>query len=176
LWFSPEELKLARLMSGSALAQESELEQMANQNIQHDFVEVEESREVSFEWEDGPNANAEFHKLYVYSPLGELIDPRMDQIAYQKNGQWSYGTQRVFVPEGSLIFQADQNTSRYREIKVWIAAAGRPQIFYHGGQWGIFSTWPSTPKGVSEGTWRKILRERVHKDVIADWEKGISSI
>lgn len=143
---------------------------------EYDFVEVEEKREVAFEWEDGPNAGAEFHRLYVYSPKGDLIDPRMQQIDYRKNGQWSYTTQRVFVPEGSLIFQADQNTSRYREIKVWIAAVGRPQIFFHGGQWSVFSTWPTTPKEVSEQVWHKILRERVHKDVIADWEKGIPSI
>lgn len=144
--------------------------------VQHDFIEVENAKEVSFEWEDGPNANAEFHKLYVYSPDGDLLDPRMQEIAYRKNGQWSYGTQRVFVPEGSIIFQSDQNTSRYREVTVWIAAAGRPQIFCHGGQWGVFATWPPTPNEVSEEVWRRILRERVHVDVISDWEKGVSSI
>ena len=117
--------------------------------------------EVSFEWADGPNANAEFHQLFVFSPEGEKVEPRMERMAYHKNGQWSYADQRVFVPAGSIVVQQDQSThgSRSRITRVWLASAGRPEIFTHSGLLSGLATCPvlDSDAPISQAAFERVL-------------------
>ncbi len=130
--------------------------------------------EVMFEWADGPNANAEFHHLYIFSPLAEKIEPRMQEKSYHKNGQWSYADQFVFVPEGSLILQSDQSThgSRSRTSRLWVAVAGRPTVFEHWGKWASSPTFPEIKANahVSQEVLEKVLRQVVSAEVLSNWE------
>lgn len=130
--------------------------------------------EVSFEWNDGPNAAAEHHRLYAFSPSGEKIEPRMEDVAYHKNGKWSYSEKRVFVPVGSVIIQQDRNTHGHCERQAWIAAAGRPQIYWNTGLWSSESTWPQLDKRehISVEAWQKMLRSFLHADVVAQYERN----
>jgi hypothetical protein len=131
--------------------------------------------EVSFLWDDGPNANAAFCNLYVYSPSGEKIDPRKEQIKYNKNGKWSYIEYRVFVPLGSIVIQVNQNTSRHRTRRVWVAAEGRPSLLSSSGTWGEgHRDWPGMEvEGIlTQDQWRNILRSMLNGEIIEQWERN----
>jgi hypothetical protein len=132
--------------------------------------------DVMFEWADGPNANAEFHKLHVFSPAGERIQPRMQQKAYHKNGQWSYADQYVYVPAGSLIFQSDQSThgSSTRQMRLWVATSGRPEVFSHRGQWAALPSFPQIEENpyVSQEIFEKVVQQIASEKVLAQWAQG----
>ena len=132
--------------------------------------------EVRFEWADGPNANAEFHRMQVFSLAGEKIEPRMQEKAFHKNGQWSYHDQLVFVPEGSIIYQSDQSThgSKSRTVDIWVAVAGRPNVFHHWGLWGALPMFPEIEENphISQVVFEKILRQIVSEKILAQWEQG----
>lgn len=130
--------------------------------------------DVSFTWDDGPNAAAEFHRLYAFSPDGEKIEPRKELVSSRKNGKWSYATWRMVVPTGSVIIQHEQNTHRHAERRAWIATYGRPEVFSASGSWSSESTWPQLDKRdvISQDAWRKMLRSFLNVDIVAQYERN----
>lgn len=133
-------------------------------------------KEVMFEWADGPNANAAFEKLYVFSKEGEKIKPRMQEKKYHKNGKWSYSDMYVFVPEEAFVLQSSGNTHGNQTKVLWIAREKRPVVFRCWGRWVSLKTWP-TPEDdiVSPEMLQKILKQIVPSDVQAIWDANESA-
>lgn len=129
---------------------------------------------VSFEWNDGPNANAEFHRIRFYSPSGEQIEAAdRTEVRYEKNGKWSYATVRLTVPAGTIVVQTDQDTACNLTARVWRATPqGREAILTVCGKWAQFATWPPAPDTVDETTWRRILTAHLKPEITAAWDAG----
>lgn len=129
--------------------------------------------EVMFEWRDGPNANREMHKLTCYHPDGKAFRPRTETSSSRKNGKWSYADLRVYVPDGTIIFQADSSThANSLMLRVWVATAGRPEIYLHRGMWTSERTWPvmNPDSPLTEEQWRSLLRAHLKETTIAQWK------
>lgn len=133
----------------------------------------EAALEVSFEWADGPNANAAFKQLSVYNARGFEVKPRMQELARHKSGKWSYSDQRVFVPEGSIIIDRSGNTHGRKETKIWRAVAGRPVLFEFWGSWEeAFLNWPPCPENIRPNVWRNILVNCVPEKARQYWDQN----
>jgi hypothetical protein len=135
-------------------------------------------KEVMFTWDDGPNAAAEFHRLYTFAPDGEPITPRMTLKNFHKNGKWSYSEQYVYVPSGSVVITIDQSThgGGSRVTKMWVAVAGRPCVFEHRGEWRSLSHFPQVfpNEYVSQAVFEKILRSPgvVAQRTLEQWDRN----
>jgi hypothetical protein len=134
-----------------------------------------EVSEVSFEWENGPNANSEFHRLDAFDVDGNKVDHRTEVIKYHKNGKWSYSEVRIFVPSGTIIRTAEQNTHGSRVSEIWIATeSGRVHLAKVYGKWNTLRDWPDIPDNMSEEQWRTLLSKLLVKETVEQWVRNAS--
>jgi len=119
---------------------------------------------VSFEWADGPNANAEAHVLRAYDAQGQQFKPEIREVKYHKNGQWSYNDCIVSLPSGSYVYLVDRDTARNTEFTIFRATeSGKEQLYYGRKAWSQMLSKPEAPDSIPADVWDAMLRQIVTK-------------